>query len=244
MADVVLPAVSFAEKHGTITNTERRVQLTSRALVPLPGLRTDHEIIADLAQRFGATFPRTPEALFQEIRDLTPSYRGLTYDRLREVGIQWPCPAEDHPGTRFLHKDKFVRGKAVLTPMQYKPPAEEPTGDWPMRLSTGRMLEHFHTGSMSRRAPVLDAIVKCGLVEVHPRDAAKLGLKNGDRARIVTRRGAIETKISVVGRVAEGSIFVPFHFAEAAANRLTNDALDPVAKIPEYKICAARLERL
>jgi len=244
MAHVVLPALTFAEKHGTVTNTERRVLLTNRAVPPLAGAKADYEIVADLAARFGHEFPRTPEALFQEIRDLTPSYKGLTYDRIREVGIQWPCPAEDHPGTKFLHKDKFSRGKGILTPMQYKAPAEEPDGDWPFRLSTGRMLQHFHTGSMTRRTKVLDGIVKAGIVEINPADASKLGVTSGDRIRVVTRRGAIETNVAVVERVTEGAIFVPFHFAEASANVLTNDALDPVAKIPEFKVCAARLEKV
>jgi len=243
MADVVLPAVSFAEKHGTISNTERRVQLTNQAIKPEGDVRQDYEIIADLAERFGRKFPRTPEGLFEEIRALTPAYKGITYDRIREVGIPWPCPTTEHPGTRFLHKDRFVSGKGTLTPMTYRPPAEETDVEWPMVLSTGRLLQHYHTGSMTRRSHVLDAIVKSGHVEIHPQDAAKLNIGSGDIVRVTTRRGAIETKALVVDRVAYGSIFVPFHFAEAAANELTNDALDPAAKIPELKVCAARIEK-
>jgi len=244
MADVILPAVTFAEKTGSITNSERRVQLSNQAIQPSDNVRQDYEIVADLAERFGHAFARTPESIFQEIKDLTPQYHGMTYDRIREIGLQWPCPAEDHPGTKFLHKGKFVSGKGQLTPMEYKPPAEEPDTDWPMVLSTGRMLEHFHTGSMTRRSAVLDAIVKCGQVELNPRDAAVMGVKAGDKVKVSTRRGEIETYVNVVPRVAEGSIFVPFHFAEAAANTLTNDVLDPVAKIPEYKVCAARIDKL
>lgn len=244
MADVVLPGVSFAEKLGTISNTERRVQLSNPAIVPTGNVRQDYEIVADLAQRFGHEFPRTPQGLFQEIRDLTPSYSGLTYDRIRDVGIQWPCPNEEHPGTRFLHAGKFARGLALLTPLEYRPPAEEPGDDYDLVLSTGRIYEHFHTGSMTRRSSILDTLVKAGHVELHPEEARKHGIRSGDRVAVATRRGRIETTALVTSRVAPGSIFVPFHFAEAAANTLTNDALDPVAKIPEFKVCAARIDRL
>jgi len=243
-AHVVFPAVSFAEKYGTVTNTERRVQLSNRAIKPWGDVRQDYEIIADLAQRFGHTFPRTPEGLFEEVRDLTPAYKGITYDRIRDVGIPWPCPNTEHPGTRFLHKDKFSSGLGTLTPMKYIPSAEEADMEWPMVLSTGRILQHFHTGSMTRRNVVLDAIVKTGHVELHTVDAARLGVVTGDLVRVSTRRGSIETKALVGERVALGSIFVPFHFAEAAANELTNDALDPIAKIPELKVCAARIEKV
>jgi len=244
MADVVLPGVSFAEKTGTFSNTERRVQLSHQAIRPSGNVRQDYEIIANLAERMGHKFPRTPQRLFDEMRSLTPSYAGITYDRLRAVGIQWPCPNEEHPGTRFLHQGKFARGTALLTPLQYKPSAELPDEEWDMVLSTGRLAEHYHTGSMTRRSAVLDAIVKAGHVEVHPEDAATHGLSDGDRVAVATRRGRIETSVRITERVARKSIFVAFHFAEAAANELTNDVLDPVCKIPEYKVCAARLERL
>jgi len=244
LADVVLPGVSFAEKLGTISNTERRVQLTQPAIIPTGNVRQDYQIIADLAARFGHEFPRTPEGLFREIRDLTPSYAGLTYERIREVGIPWPCPAEDHPGTRVLHVGKFARGLALLTPLEYRPPAENPDGEFDLVMSTGRILEHFHTGSMTRRSEALDALVASGHVELHPDEARKHGIATGDRVAVITRRGRIETAALVTDRVAPGAIFVPFHFAEAAANTLTNDALDPIAKIPEYKVCAARIERV
>jgi formate dehydrogenase major subunit len=240
----VLPGVTFAEKLGTISNTERRVQLTQPAITPTGNVRQDYEIIADVAARLGHEFPRTPEGLFQEIRDLTPAYAGLTYERIREVGIQWPCPNEDHPGTRFLHAGKFARGLALLSPIAYRPPAEEPDAEYDLVLSTGRILEHFHTGSMTRRSRLLDALVRAGHVELHPDDAARHGVADGDMVAVATRRGRIETRAMVTDRVARGSIFVPFHFAEGAANVLTNDALDPVAKIPELKVCAARLESL
>ncbi len=244
VADVVLPGACFAEKTGTVSNTERRVQLTRQAVQPPPGVRQDYEIIADLAELFGRQFPRTPEALFEEIRALTPAYAGITYERIRDVGLQWPCPTTDHPGTRFLHSGKFSRGLAMLTPLEFKPPAEVPDAEWDMVLSTGRLAEHYHTGSMTRRSAILDTLVRGGHVEVHPDDAGRLGLADGDRVAVATRRGRIETTLRVTARVSPGTIFVPFHFAEAAANQLTNDALDPVAKIPEYKVCAARLEKV
>ena len=243
-ADVVLPGVSFAEKHGTVTNTERRVQLTHQALRPKGDARQDYQIIADLAERFAVCFPRTPEGLFEEIRALTPSYAGITYERLQEAGLQWPCPSQEHPGTRFLHQGKFSRGLALLSPLTYRPPAEETDQEFDLVMSTGRLAEHYHTGSMTRRSAILDALVKAGYVEIHPDDARNAGVKGGDRVAVSTRRGRIETIARITDRVTPGSIFVPFHFAEAAANVLTNDVLDPVARIPEYKVCAARLQRV
>lgn len=242
-ADVVFPAAAFAEKSGTVTNTERRVQFSNKAFDPPQGARQDYAIIADLAKRMGSKgFPETAEGLWKEITELTPSYAGMTWERLRECGLQWPCPTQDHPGTVFLHKDRFARGKALLTPLQYRAPAEEPDQQFPIRLSTGRILQHFHTGSMSRRAKVLDTLVPFGHVEISLADAERYGLRSGDKVRVTTRRGTIITFANVVDRVSEGTAFVPFHFEEAAANRLTNAALDPVAAIPELKVCAARIE--
>jgi formate dehydrogenase alpha subunit len=244
IADVVLPAAAFAEKLGTLTNTERRVQLSHKAFDPPGEAREDCEIISELAKRLGdQSFPCTAPALWQEMRELTPQYAGLTFERLQERGLQWPCPTQDHPGTPYLHKDKFARGKALLTPLEYRAPAEEPDDEYPIRLSTGRVLQHYHTGSMTRRAKVLDTLVPYGHVEICPVDAERLGIHAGDQVRVTTRRGSIVTVAQVVDRVAQGSAFVPFHFAEASANRLTNDALDPIAGIPEFKVCAARLER-
>lgn len=243
MADVVLPGAALPEKYGTVTNSERRIQLTSQALQPPGQARPDLEIIAEIANRFGAEFSNSPPAWFQEIRELTPSYRGVTYDRIKEVGLQWPCPSEDHEGTRFMHKDRFARGKGKLTPLQFKAPAEEIDHDWPLVLSTGRILQHFHTGSMTRRSRVLNNLVAGGYVEINPRDARQLRINTGQKVRVMTRRGSVVTTAFITERVARGSLFFPFHFAEAPANLLTNDALDPVAGIPEYKVCAARLEK-
>jgi formate dehydrogenase alpha subunit len=244
LADVVLPAASFAEKLGTFVNTERRVQIGRPVIDPLPGVRQDYEIIADMATRFGATgFPTTPIALFDEMRMVTPSYRGMTYARLDKVGLRWPCPTEDHPGTPILHKERFTRGLALLAPLEYRPSMELPCGEYPLLLSTGRLLEHYHTGSMSRRSYTLNTLVPDGEVEIHPHDAAGLGVSHGDMVQVQTRRGTVKTRANVTTRIDKGALFMAFHFAEAPANLLTNDALDPIAKIPEFKVCAARLER-
>ena len=246
MADVVLPAAAFAEKTGTYTNTERRCQLGRVAMNPPGDAKQDYEIISAIAGRLGCeNFPDTNEKLFAEMTSLTPSYGGMTYERLEtECGLRWPCPTIDHPGTPILHTGKFVRGKGLLSPLEYRPPAEEPCEEFPLVLSTGRMLEHFHTGSMSRRSDVLGDLVPKASVEIHPIDAEALGITTGQAVKLSTRRGCIETVANVTSRVAPGSVFAPFHFAEAAANRLTNDALDPVSKIPEFKVCAARLEKI
>ena len=242
LADVVLPAASFAEKPGTYTNTERRVQLSRRAIAPLAGTRPDYEIIADLAGRLGCPdFPRTSEALFEELRQATPSYHGMTLARLDRAGLRWPCPSEDHPGTPILHQGRFTRGKGLLVPIGYRPPNEEPCTDYPMRLTTGRLLQHYHTGSMSRRARILHQLVPDGEVEIHPNDAFRHNVVHGAMVHVASRRGLVRTRANVTTRIAEGSLFMAFHFAEAAANQLTNDALDPIARIPEFKSCSAKV---
>jgi len=246
MADVVLPGVSFAEKTGTYTNTERRVQLSRQAIPAVGQARQDYAIIADIAARMGcAGFPRTPEEINQEVRKVTPSYGGISFDRIDNgPGLRWPCPNADHPGTPILHVGKFTRGKAVLSGIAYRAPAEEPDAEYPLRLTTGRLLEHYHTGSMSRRSRVLDGITPHGSIEISPADGKRLGVADGERVRVATRRGAIETVAEVTDRVPEGTVFAAFHFAEAAANVLTNNALDPIAKIPEFKVCAVRVEKV
>lgn len=242
LADVFLPAVAFAEKTGTYTNTERRVQISHQALQPPAGTRQDSAIIADLALRLDCTsFPATPEALFMEMKALTPSYHGMTYARLEGEGLRWPCPHEDHPGTPILHVGGIIRGKGLLSALEYRPPSEEPDAQYPMLLSTGRLLQHYHTGSMSRRSAVLDGIAPYATVEIHPADAGRFGVRDGEMVHVTTRRGAIDLRAKVTDAVNLGMLYIPFHFAEAAANRLTNDALDPVSKIPEYKVCAARV---
>ncbi|OIP03996.1 MAG: formate dehydrogenase subunit alpha [Bacteroidetes bacterium CG2_30_32_10] len=246
IADVVLPACAFAEKTGTFSNTERRVQISRKALNPPEGAKQDYEIIAEIAKRMGCNdFPQTPEALSAEIRQLTPSYKGITFERLdNSCGLRWPCPTEEHPGTPILHIGKFARGKGLLVPIEYKAPKELTDNDYPILLTTGRILQHYHTGSMTRRSVVLNGIKPRAEVEISIEDAEKMKIKDGEKVRITTKRGSIEIHAQVTKRVSEGIIFIPFHFAEAAANILTNDALDPIARIPEYKICAAKIEKI
>lgn len=254
LADVVLPGVTFAEKDGTFTNTDRRVQLIRQAIPPVGNARTDWEILADLARRMDGA-PRTarfggweydsPAAIMEEIAALTPSYGGVSFPRLEQCGdLQWPVPTAEHPGTAFLHRGKFSRGLGKLSAIQFKEPDELPDEEYPLILTTGRTMFHYHTGSMTRRSEKLDREVPNGYVEISPEDAEKLGLKKSARARLVTRRGAIETRVWVTRRVPPGTVFVPFHFAEEAANVLTNPAFDPIAKIPEYKAAAVRVEKL
>jgi len=245
LADVVLPAASFAETDGTFTNTERRVLLVNKAIEPPGEARQDWEIIGDLATRMGYPMSYANAAkIMDEIAEVTPIYGGISHRRLHEQALQWPCPSADHPGTKFLHEGRFTRGLGRFHPVEYRPSAELPNDEYPFVLSTGRILHHFHTGSMSRRSEALNAYVNEGYVEIHPEDLTKLGLSDGDSIKVITRRGSIVTTARATKRVAVGSVFAPFHFAEAAANRLTNDALDPKAKIPELKVAACRLERV
>ncbi|MCD6567475.1 MAG: formate dehydrogenase subunit alpha [Dehalococcoidia bacterium] len=246
MADVVLPGATSFEKDGTFTNTGRRVQRFRKA-VPLAGdSKEDWDILCNLSRKMGHAIDcSSPAGVMEEIASLTPSYGGVHYDRLDGDGLQWPCPTRDHPGTPYLHKDKFARpnGKGLMTAIEYRPPAELPDKEYPMVLSTGRLLQHFHTGSLSRRSMALDRIVKEGYLELNPTDAARLQVADSGWLKVSSRRGDIQVKAKVTDRVAEGSVFLPFHFAEAAANRLTNDALDPVAKIPEFKVSAVKVEK-
>jgi len=242
MADVVLPGASFAEKDGTFTNTGRRVQRVRKAIDQPGQSKPDWMIICQLSRRMDYLMDySSPAEIMEEIARVTPIYGGVHYDRLNGDGLQWPCPDRDHPGTKFLHKDRFARGKGLFTPVEYKPPAETPDAEYPFLLSTGRVLEQFHTGTLSRRAEVLRTLVPECLVEINPRDAHRLRIKDGDRVRITSRRGEIVAKARITERSAEGMVFVPFHFREAAANLLTNDALDPEAMIPEFKVGAVKI---
>lgn len=246
IADVVFPACAFAEKTGTFSNTERRVQLGRKALNPPQGAKLDSEIIAELAKRMGyENFASSAEELFEEMRQLTPSYKGMTYERLeKECGLKWPCPTEEHPGTPILHIGKFSRGKGLLVPMEYKPPAEETSPEYPIILTTGRLLQHYHTGSMTRRSKVLNNLKPYAEIEINVTDAEKLKIENGEVVKVSSKRGSIEVKAKVTTKIPKGIVFIPFHFVESAANQLTNDALDPIAKIPEYKVCAVKVEKI
>jgi formate dehydrogenase alpha subunit len=242
-ADVVLPAASFAEKEGTFTNSGRSI-LRVRTAVPAPGgARIDWEIVSDLAGRMGRPFSyASASQIMDEIASLSPAYGGISYERLEREELHWPCPDKSHPGTRFLHGESFKRGKGRFHPVDYIPPAEIPDEEYPMILSTGRMLYHYHTATLSRRSEPLNAYARDAYAEVNAEDLAGLGLDDGGRIRVITRRGRIEVPAKRSPRVARGNIFIPFHFAESPANMLTNDVLDPASKIPELKVAACRIE--
>ena len=245
LAQIVLPGTSFAEKDGTFTNTERRVLLVRQACQPVGESRPDWQIVCDLSTRMGYPMKyNSAEEIFEELRQVTPSYAGMTYARLEKAGLQWPCPTEEHPGTMFLHKDRFTRGKGMLHALDYKPPAEEPDADYPLFLTTGRSFVHYHSGSMTRVSPTLNREVETGYMEISPTDARAMGIKDGERVKVSSRRGEIQIKAKISRKVDRGVVFIPFHFAESAANVLTNPAYDPVAKIPEYKACAVKVEKL
>jgi formate dehydrogenase alpha subunit len=243
-AHVVLPGTSFAEKDGTFTNTERRVQLLRKAIEPVGEARADWEIIRDLSNRFGYEMKYdSAEDIMKEIATLTPSYGGITYERLQGEGLAWPCPNKDHPGTKFLHKDKFARGLGLFHAIEYKPPAEVVDDEYPFWLSTGRVHVHYHTGTMTRVSPSLHAEMPEGSLEMHPEDGSRLGVRQGEKVKVTSRRGEITAKVILTHRVDQGVVFMPFHFAETCANVLTNPAHDPIAKIPEYKVCAVKVEK-
>lgn len=264
LAHVVLPGVSFAEKDGTFTGTDRRIQRVRRAIEPLGESKPDWEIVCDLAKRVkGSEGPEgipsapsdasgpfntwdyeSPAQIMDEIASLTPIYGGVSYQRLEGLGyLQWPVPTADHPGTPYLHKGKFSRGLGHFTPVEFKEAEELPDEEYPLTLITGRIMFHWHTGTMTRRSEKLHREVPDGYAEISPEDADALGIGKSEIIRLVSRRGEIETRAWITRRVPPGVVFVPFHFAEAAANVLTNAALDPVAKIPEYKVCAVRAEK-
>ena len=243
MADVVLPSTSFAEKEGTFTNTERRVQRV-RKIVDAPGeAKADWEIISELSTKMGYPMKySSAKEIFDEVIKVTPSYAGMTYERLEKEGLQWPCPTADHPGTKFLHKDRFSRGLGLFHAIEYIPPVELPDEEYPLFLSTGRVLYHYHTGTMTTRAQGPSERYPESLVEINPLDAEKLGISEGQMVKVTSRRGTVQAKAQITQKSMPGTIFMNFHFAGAPVNALTNSALDPTGKIPEYKVCAVKLE--
>ncbi len=244
-ADVVLPGYAFLEKEGSVSNTERRVQLMHRVVKAHENCREDWWILMQIANRMGASWNyNCAEEIFEEVRKVTPSYAGITYARLEKELIQWPCPTVDHPGTQFLHKDKFSRGLGLLSAIEFTPPAEDVDPEYPVILTTGRLLEHFHTGTMTRNSRILNEIVAEGYVEINPNDASNFNIADGETVSVSTRRGSIRIKAKISDRPKDNVVFIPFHFCEAAANKLTIDALDPTCKIPEYKVCACKIEKI
>ncbi len=271
-ADVVLPAASFAEKDGTFTNSDRRIQRVRKAIDPPGQARADWEIVAELARRTLAlirdeaaqadgaseldqqiaqsaeTLLREwsyghPSEIWEELRRVTPDFRGITYERLeREGGVHWPCPSLDHPGSPYLFIEDFPRGRGLFYATSPATESELPDEEYPFTLNTGRVLYHWHGGTLTRASALTQIWPEC-TVELHPDDAARLGLSTGDWVDVSSRRGSITARLMVTGRSPEGVVFIPFHFAEAAANTLTDGRLDRRAKIPDYKVCAVRVAR-
>jgi formate dehydrogenase alpha subunit len=245
LAHVVLPAAAFAEKVGTYTNTERRVQRLRRALNSPGKAMKDSLIIMELSKRMGYDMPyhHTVE-IFREIGQAWPAMAGMSYARLEDGGLQWPCPTPDHPGTQFLFKGGFPRGKGRFTLVTYKPSAEVTDKEYPFILTTGRQLFQYHTGSMTRRVKAIDTVSPESYIEINAEDARRLSIKGGTAVKVSSRRGSITVKAVVSKRPAKGVVFIPFHFKEAAANMLTSgSSLDPIAKIPSFKVSAVRIEK-
>jgi formate dehydrogenase major subunit len=247
-ADVILPASAFFEKEGTYTNTDRRVQI-GRPVLNSPGqARLDWEIICEISTRMGRPMNyRSTEEIFEEFAELTSSYSTLRYSNLGLTGKLWPNPDPEHQdGPVVLFGDGFPtpNGRAKFVPAEWSAAQELPDDEYPFVLNTGRVLEHWHTGSMTRRAKVLDSIEPEAFVGINPDDARSLGVEDGDRVRVTSPRGSISLRARVADREFKGSVFIPFHFREASANLLTTDALDPDGKIPGFKFCAVRVERL
>ena len=245
MADVVFPSACFAEKDGTFTNSERRVQRIRKA-VDAPGeAKTDWEVLCEVSARMGYEMKYDgPEEIFKELASVTPSYAGISYDRIEYEGIHWPCPNSEHPGTPILHTEQFPKGRGQFHAIDYIEPAERVDDEYPLYLTTGRVLYHYHTGTMTRKTEGLNFKEPESFVEISRKDAKILGIQDGDTVEIASRRGSIEARIRISTKAVTGTIFIPFHYAEAAANRLTNAALDPVSGIPEYKVCAVKVSKV
>jgi formate dehydrogenase major subunit/formate dehydrogenase alpha subunit len=256
-ADILLPGVTFAEKTGTFTNTERRVQMVHKAIEPIGEARDDWAITAELAKRILALGGRelltdaplkgwdyaNSEEILAEMSKMTPSYAGISHARLNNgERLQWPVPTPEHPGTPILHTKAFARGKGKFMPIDFVPPPELPSDEYPFILSTGRVLYHWHGGTMTRRAQGIMDVYGHPLVELNPDDAAKMDVIDNKILRITSRRGMIEARAWVTDRVPPGMVYANFHFPDASANELTLAALDPVAKIPSYKVCAVKVE--
>ncbi len=243
-ADVVLPAACSFEKDGTFTNTERKVQRVRRAVRP-PGMaRDDLSIIMDISKRMGHPMEyASPDKVLEEFGSVWPALKGITFQRIAKQGISWPCPSEDHPGTSFLYRDGFPKGKVPFVAVRYTPPAEVPDDEYPFLLTTGRNLFQYHSGSMTRRSDPIEEHAGSPYVEMNPEDAKRLDRKDGDMVTVRSRRGEIDIRVRITPNISEGIVFIPMHYHEAAANVLTNDALDPKVKIPELKVCAVKISK-
>ncbi|APG23650.1 formate dehydrogenase [Syntrophotalea acetylenica] len=241
-ADVILPGATFAEKDGTFTNSERRVQRVRKAIEPIADTKPDWKILCEVSNRMGYPMQYThPTQIFNEIASLTPSYGGINYERIDVTGLQWPCPTLDHPGTPILHTQSFSRGKGLFKAIDHTPPAEMPDEDYPYLLSTGRILYHYNV--TTRYSSALDTHRPEEAAMVHPADARVLGIVTGDTVQVTSRRGSIQTKVNVTDKVQSGMIWMSFHYHESPTNELTVNAFDPVSKTGEYKVAAVKIEK-
>lgn len=245
LADVVLPASSFAEKDGTFTNTERRIQRVRKAINPVGDSKPDWQIIMEIMNKLGYTKKYNhPAEIMEEIAAVTPQYGGISYDRLNGDGIQWPCLDSEHPGTKYLHKASIARGRGLFMPLEYTVSAEVADSEYPFVFTTGRILYHYHTRTMTGKVEGLNAISSESYVEINEVTAMKLGISNGEKIKLASRRGEVITTAKVTDIIEENVLFMPFHFAEGAANYITNSKLDSIAKIPELKVAAVKIQKL
>ncbi|RKX82936.1 MAG: formate dehydrogenase subunit alpha, partial [Spirochaetes bacterium] len=251
-ADIIFPAASFAEKDGTFTNSDRRVQLIRPAFDPPGEARVDWKIIQELALRVESRLDRNESSGFEfssaseiwdEMAELVPAFGGISHSRLEtEGGVHWPCPDMNHPGTPYLFTDTFPRGRGLFNVLELRMDSEQPTPEYPYILSTGRVLYHWHGGTMTRRS-VLDKIYPKALMEINPEDAHRDGFENGQTVTVSSLRGSVSVEVKISDRSPKGVVFIPIHFSETIVNELTNDLRDPVAKIPDSKISAVKIER-
>ena len=248
-ADVILPGVSYAEKEGTFSNTERRVQRVRKAVEPVGDARPDTWIFTQVMNRMGYAQPElTPAQIMDEIASVTPSFGGISHERLDSAavggrGLQWPCPDANHPGTPIMHVGKFAKGEGAYSLAHYRPSAELPDEDYPLILTTGRILYHYNACAMTDKTPGINEIASSSFIEVNTSDAEALGIADGDRVKVTSRRGSIESTARVSGKTNPGQTWMPFHFQDGNSNWLTNAALDNIAKAPEYKVCAVKVEK-
>lgn len=245
LADVVLPAASFAEKDGTFSNTERRVQRVRKAIEPIGNAKADYEIVCLVAQAMGYPMSYNSAAeIMTEIAKVTPSYGGISFERLEKGSLQWPCPTAEHPGTQYLHVGKFSRGLGKFHAVEYIPQDEQPDAEYPLVLNTGRRLYHYHTGSMTQRTGALEVAYATEYLEINCSDAEKLGICDGEKVKVSSRRGEVEVVAKITDKVTPGMVFTSFHYPDVAINKLTNSKRDPIAKIPELKVCACKVEKI
>lgn len=244
-ADVVLPAASFAEKDGTFTNTERRIQRINKAIDPIGEAKADWQILMEISTLLGyEEYYADPSEIMDEIAGCTPSYGGISYKRLKKESLQWPCTNKDHPGTKYLHKNTMARGKGLFVPIEYEESKELPDEKYPLILTTGRMLYQYHTRTMTGKIEGLSEIAGKSYIEISPQTAKIYNIKNGEKIKVSSRRGSVESYAKVTEKINPGVVFMPFHYVDGPANRLTNPILDPIAKIPELKVASVMIEKI